>query len=241
MSRPTVSCVIPVYNAEPYIAEALDSVCRQSHPVLEIIVIDDGSTDGTADVVRRFPADVRYVRQENAGHAVARNVGQGMTRGDFVAFLDADDVWEPEKIARQLDAFRRRPELGYCVTMIQNFVEGADCVRRSLPPEHPKAKPLPGYCCSTVMIAQSAFEKVGLYDTAWRHADDTEWFLRAAERGVPGELLAEVLARRRMHDTNLSRLNADASHDDYALLIKRTLDRRRRGAAPAPSVPLNPQ
>lgn len=238
MSSPAVSCVIPAYNAARYIAEALDSVCRQTYPVREIIVVDDGSTDGTAEVVRRFPRDVIYMRKANGGHAAARNAGLGLARGDFVAFLDADDFWEPEKMARQLDAFRRRPELGYCVTHIQNFMEREDGARQALPEHHPKARPLPGYCCSTLVTARWAFERAGLFDEQWRHADDTEWFIRAGERGVPGELLPDILARRRLHDSNLSQLNAGHSHSDYALLLKRTLDRRRRQAGAA--VPLPP-
>src|SRR5947209_3181201 len=101
---PTVSAVIPVYNGQRFVADAINSVLDQSHPVLECLVIDDGSTDATSPVVEAFGARVVYVRQENAGVSVARNRGAELARGDLVAFLDHDDVWLRDKLARQVTA-----------------------------------------------------------------------------------------------------------------------------------------
>lgn len=112
-----VSAVIPVYNGESFVAEAVRSTLDQTHAEVECVVVDDGSTDATPDVVRAIVDDrVRYVRQENAGVSAARNRGIAEARGDYVAFLDADDVWLPNKTARQLRSFRTRPDLSLVVT-----------------------------------------------------------------------------------------------------------------------------
>ncbi|MDF2765542.1 MAG: glycosyltransferase family 2 protein, partial [Rhodospirillales bacterium] len=119
MSGPLVSVVIPAFNAERFLARTLDSVSRQTYSALEIIVVDDGSLDGTAGIVRQQAAldpRVRLIRQENAGVAAARNRGIAESDGCFVAPLDADDLWHPQKIELQLRRFEERPSAGlvYC-------------------------------------------------------------------------------------------------------------------------------
>src|SRR5689334_9621809 len=121
MPLPLVSCVVPVYNGERYLAEALDSILAQTHRPLQAIVADDGSTDGTAAVAAAYGDRVLVLRQANAGPAAARNLGLAAARGEYVAFLDADDLWHPRKLERQLARFRARPQLDYCVSLMQNF------------------------------------------------------------------------------------------------------------------------
>ena len=99
-----ISCIVPVYNGERYLAETLQSILGQRVGPLEVIVVDDGSTDGTAGVARRFGSAIRVLHQTNAGPAAARNLGLSEARGDFVAFLDADDLWKPDKLARFEDS-----------------------------------------------------------------------------------------------------------------------------------------
>lgn len=106
-----VSVVIPTYNAEPYIARAIDSVLGQTLAADEIIVVDDGSTDATGDLVKAYGNQVRYIWQDNAGVSAARNVGIKAAKGDWIAFLDADDEWLPEKLEQQLGLLQRHPEL----------------------------------------------------------------------------------------------------------------------------------
>src|SRR5262245_57597408 len=101
-SLPLVSCVVPVFNGELYLREALDSILAQSYRPLEIIIADDGSTDGSLAIAREFSADVRYVRHSTAGPAATRNLGLRAARGQFVAFLEADDLWHPDKVLRQM-------------------------------------------------------------------------------------------------------------------------------------------
>src|SRR5688572_20501170 len=98
VTTPTISCIVPVYNGERYIREALDSILGQTYPNLEVVVVDDGSTDATAAAVASYGNRVSYLWQPNAGPVAARNLGLGAATGDYVAFLDADDLWHLEKL-----------------------------------------------------------------------------------------------------------------------------------------------
>jgi glycosyltransferase involved in cell wall biosynthesis len=225
---PLISCIVPVFNGEKYFAEAIESILKQSYRPIEIIIADDGSTDRTATVAGRYGKQIRYLRQANAGTAAARNLGLSAAAGDFVAFLDADDLWHPEKLSRQMARFRARPELGYCVTHVQNFWIPELSEEEEQFREHRISKPLPGYVTGTLLARRDCFNAVGHFNNAIEHADDTEWFLRANERGAAMELLPDVLLYRRLHYTNLSRVKASNSRDQYLRVLKTALDRRRR-------------
>src|SRR5262245_53942203 len=228
MSLPLISCIVPVFNGERYIQEALESILAQTYRPLEIIVADDGSTDGTAEIVSTFGYHVRYLKQNNAGTAAARNLGIGAAFGEFIAFLDADDLWHPEKLSRQTARFAARPELSYCVTHVQNFWIPELRAEAEQFREHRISKPLPGYVTSTLLVRREFFDAVGPFKPGFDYADDTDWFLRAEARGGVKEVLADVLLSRRLHDSNLSRLKAPNSRDEYLHVLKTTLDRRRR-------------
>ena len=228
MSDALVSCIVPVYNGERYLREALDSIAAQTHRVIEIIVVDDGSTDGSAAIVARYPARIRLYAQPNAGPAAARNRGIRDARGAYLAFLDADDVWHPEKLERQLARFRARDELGFSVAHVQNFWDPAFAPAEDSPDASRQARPLPGYVAPTLLVRASAFAAVGDFSESRPHTSEPDWFLRASERGVVGELLPDVLLRRRLHGENRSRLRSSHSAEEYLRLVKATLDRRRR-------------
>lgn len=223
---PLVSCIVPVYNGASYLAETLDSILAQTHRPIELIVVDDGSTDGTPAVIERYRGQVVGLRQPNAGLASARNLGVARATGEFLAFLDADDLWLPEKLARQLERFRARPELLLSVTRIQNFwaPEVADEATRYR--ERRYAGPLPGYCCCTLVARRAGFQRVGAFADL-RMAEDADWFLRARELGVLTELLPEVLVRRRLHATNLSQRFLEQVPGALLDLARRTIRRRR--------------
>jgi glycosyltransferase involved in cell wall biosynthesis len=111
-----VSCIVPVFNGERFVAEALESILAQTYRPIDVIVADDGSTDGTAAILSGYGGRIRVVTQPTAGPAATRNLGLEAARGEFVAFLDADDVWHPEKLAKQVRRFAARPGLQACVT-----------------------------------------------------------------------------------------------------------------------------
>jgi glycosyltransferase involved in cell wall biosynthesis len=224
---PTVSCIIPTFNCAHYVGEAIDSVLAQSYRPTEIIVVDDGSTDGTADVVAAYEKHVRYLRQTNTGPASARNYGLRVASGDFMALLDADDIWHPEKLDRQMSCFRDRPELDICVAHVQNFwiPELTEEAKRFQ--NHRIAKPLPGYCTGTLVARKVRFDSVGHFDNGLKHGDVQDWFMRAAEQGAVMQLLPDVLLYRRLHHSNISRA-VSVAFDDHLRIIKGSLDRRRQ-------------
>jgi len=228
MSERLISCVVPVYNCERFLSEALDSILAQTYRPLEIIVADDGSSDGTAAVARSYGDQIHYLWQRNAGPWSARNLGLSAVRGEFVGFLDADDLWHSEKLERQSARFRGRPELDLCVTHVQNFwvpelAEEAERLR-----DHRIAQPVPGYTSVTLLAELALFEMVGPFDSTLQHGADLEWFLRAAEHGAAMELLPDVLVYRRLHENNRSRHLADNSREAVLRILKASLDRRRR-------------
>src|SRR5688572_23408840 len=106
MQGPLITCIIAVYNGERYLGEALDSILGQTYQPLRVVVADDGSTDKTAEVAAHYGARIIYLHQSNQGYAASKNLGLNAAQGDFVAFLDADDLWHPEKLERQMARFR---------------------------------------------------------------------------------------------------------------------------------------
>ena len=134
--KPTVSCVIPAYNAERHIERALESVFAQTLPADEVIVIDDGSDDRTEDVLARFGDRIRTVRQQNRGPAAARNRGIDLATGDLIAFQDADDEWHSEKLAKQVAVLAARPEADVCITHLRNVWASDLATERVALPDH---------------------------------------------------------------------------------------------------------
>jgi glycosyltransferase involved in cell wall biosynthesis len=221
---PLVSCVVPVYNGEAFIADALESILAQTHRRLEVIVVDDGSTDGTAGILAEFGSRVSAIRQPNQGPAAARNLGIARASGTFIAFLDADDLWYSDKLTRQLARFRERPELVACFAAYRNVsgVESAD----GDPMLDPAAWPVTPFSPCTLLARREVFELVGTFDPTLRRGEDTEWMMRMMLRKVPYESMPEVLLDRRIHRDNLTR-EQPPTYSNVVDAIKLVLDRRR--------------
>lgn len=221
-----VSCVVPVHDGERFLHEALESVLTQGHDDLEVIVVDDGSTDGTWDILRRFEGLVRAVRQEQSGPSAARNRGLGLATGDIIAFQDADDLWTPDKLKVQLARFRSRPELEICVGMVQNFWMPELAHEAARFQGHPFSRPAPGFVFGSLMAKRAAFHRVGPLNEDLRVAEDHEWFLRAREAGVVEDVVPDIVLRRRLHRGNATRSDL-ASRQGLLANVKAALDRRR--------------
>ena len=234
--NPLISCIVPVYNGRRFITESLDSIFAQTYRPIEVIVCDDGSTDDTARVVSEYPQPIVYIRQPHQGCPRARNCGIRAAKGEFIAFLDADDLWRQSKLSQQMARFQALPELDFCVTHIQNFwmPEVAEQARRFQ--DHPKSRPLPGYITVTLLARRKAFETVGLFSTQLEHGDSLDWFVRARRLGILGELLPDVLVDRRMHTGNTSRLFQQDSRKEFLAILKKSLDSKRT-AKSDPKVP----
>lgn len=207
MGQRLVSCIVPVFNGERYLGEALHSLLAQTYTSVEIIVVDDGSTDRTPQILKNFGKQIRSLRQDNGGPAAARNSGVGIAQGDFIAFLDADDLWHPEKLTRQLSCLEARPGIDLCVSHMQNFWSPQFKTQAEHFRNHPLAKPMPGYfSLQTLCIRRNVFDAIGLFNTELRLCEDVQWFLRAIERGEVILVVQDILTYRRLHESNISRV-----------------------------------
>ena len=231
--RPLVSCIVPVRNGAEFLAEALGSILSQrrdgsdaSSDWLDVIVIDDGSTDESAAIAAGHDG-VRVQSQPGQGLATARNAGLALARGEFIAFLDADDIWLPGKLDRQLKLLSAHPEADLCLCMVQHVTTmpslDAGAENLSLPDDEPRL----GRLMQCLLARRRAFDIVGGFDGGTRTRGDQDWFIRARDAGLAEIVVPEVLALRRIHGNNQS-LNIDSKvTDDLLTIVKRTLDRRR--------------
>ena len=204
LRRPTVSVVIPAFNAESSIDSALDSVFAQSYPDIEVVVVDDGSTDGTGARLDRWRERVRVIRQANGGPGRARNAGILATGGALVAFLDADDTWLPGKLEAQVGYFERYPQTGLLHTATLNQPVG----RVPAAGSHGEASPPRGAFCDlfhtdldvhtlTVMVPRAILDRVGLFDERREiHVEDWDLWLRIAARYPVGYLPCATAVHR---------------------------------------------
>jgi len=216
-----------VFNGEVYLEETLDSIFSQSHEPIECIVVDDGSDDMSASIVSGYSREIRYFYQDNQGPAAARNLGLEQASGEYISFLDADDLWHEEKTERQIRRLAARPELDYCIAKVQNFwipelQEEAERFKN-----HPRAQPMSGATSASLLARRSLFEQVGSFDPALQHCDAAEWFLRLREHKAVGEELPDTLVYRRMHHHNRSRQMARSSQIEFSRLLKNRIDRKR--------------
>jgi len=221
-----VSCIVPTRNGEKFLAQTLESILAQTYRPIELIVVDDGSVDRSREIAAGFGDAVRLIAEHGTGPVVARNRGIGAARGEYIAFLDHDDLWVPEKLARQIEAFERNPQLDVSVGLIQRFSDAGPSGQREF---HGEA--VPGFLTVTMLARRTAFERVGNLNPANFYSDSTEWFLRAKDAGLSVQLLPTVLTYHRDHGGSRSLTHGDESRREFLHLIKATLDQRRRKSA----------
>ncbi len=220
----SVSVVIPVYNGETYLSEAVQSVLDQGYSPLEVIVVDDGSTDGSAAVVSQFGPAVRYLWQEQQGTGAARNHGVDAAHGEFLAFLDADDLWTPGKLSDQLAALETDPTLDAVFGNIEQFLQpGLDPTIAARFEYH---QAMAGYSAGTMLIRTAVFRRLGGFTPGLRLGEFIDWYARAQELGLTDLVLPQVVLRRRIHGRNTTLMTVD-QHIAYVGVAKAALDRRR--------------
>ena len=236
--KPLVTAVIPVYNCERYLGAAIRSALAQTEPPGEVIVVDDGSTDGSAGVARGFGAPVRCLSEPHGGLSASLNRGIEQARGAFLAFLDADDLWVEDKLARQVAALAAEPTLDGVFGHVEQFVS-PEIDPAGRPALSDALRVVPGYLSGTLLIRAEVCCRVGLFDTRWQVGNFVDWYLRAREAGVRDVMLPEIVLRRRLHADNMG-VRERESRSAYARILKHALDRRRRAVgsgAPRPDTP----
>jgi glycosyltransferase involved in cell wall biosynthesis len=200
---PFVSIIVVVRNGERYLRDALNSIQLQSYRDREIIVVDGQSTDGTARIARSFPG-VYYLCQTTLGLANARNLGIEAARGRYIAFLDHDDQWHPDKLARQVALHDANPSILYSLTQMIFRREPGAAVPYGMTAEsltQPRAAGTP----SALIARADLFNRIGGFDSRFAIACDADWFTRARDEQIPTAIIPEVLVYKRLHEDNLSR------------------------------------
>jgi len=226
--QPLISCLVPLFNAEAYVAEALDSILGQTYENTEIVVVDDGSTDRSADVVRGYGARVRLVSQSNTGLGGARNACLRQAQAPFIAFLDADDIWHPQKLDLQMAVFETEPETDICFGYAQNFwVDELDAERTKYG-DWVLAAPVRTLNLSTSLMRREVFDTCGPFDATLTDSADKHWVMRIDEAGLKTMYVPDIILYRRLHRQNLTRRMDDSDRTNMVDLLKTTLDRRRR-------------
>ncbi|MCP4686882.1 MAG: glycosyltransferase family 2 protein [Desulfobacterales bacterium] len=224
MNHPLVSVIIPVFNGERYLAEALESVRRQAHRPLEIIVVDDGSADGSARIARETPG-VRCIRQANQGAGAARNTGLAAAGGDLLALLDADDLWPANKLAVQVACLQKDPDLQIVMGQTQILKRGPADEKRAVFQKF--ARPWLATQVGCALFRADMVSLVGPFATDMTYGEDLDWFLRVSERGAPRRIIPEVTLYYRWHGENMCQ-GKSPGELGYTRAIKRSLDRRRK-------------
>jgi glycosyltransferase involved in cell wall biosynthesis len=224
---PLVSVIIPVFNGERFLREAVESVLAQQYSSLEIIVVDDGTTDGTANVARSLPETVRYLYQTNQGPAAARNRGIEQAQGSLIAFADADDLWPADKLELQLPYLIKEPAVDIVLGRMQQVL---------LSEAQEIAEPAFSVNLGSAIIRKCVFERVGLFDETMRYSEDVDWFMRARESGAAIVTIDAVTLLYRQHEENMTR-GKSTSELNVLKALKKSLDRRRERTGSASALP----
>jgi glycosyltransferase involved in cell wall biosynthesis len=224
--QPLVSVIMAAYNASEHIGEALESALAQDWQPLEVVVVDDGSTDDTAAIVGRYP-DVVYVRQENQGPSAARNAAVEHSSGDFVANLDSDDLLPPTRVADQARYLLAHPEVG-AVFGRQEWLNAPDWMARDSVYGDVDGIPL-----SSVMFRRDVFFELGGYDTSFVHGEDMDLLVRMRERGLEYHVVPEIVLYRRYQASSLT--GGRAPHEPLLRSLRAKLAREEPSADEAGS------
>lgn len=214
----SISVILPVYNAQPTLAEALASLFWQTYPPTEVIVVDDGSTDGSAALLVN-DGRLRYHWQSNAGPAAARNLGLDQATGDLVAFLDADDIWPEHTLATLVTPFVDDPT----VAIAQGYVQ--DIALSSVTTPAPIGPPWLGFNLGSALFRRSVFAKVGRLNPTLRQGEDIDFWVQVKEQGITPHIVDTVtlLYRRKPSD----QADVRSYHSRWLHRLKRGLDRQR--------------
>jgi len=222
-----VSIVIPAYNAEKYIQQTVDSVLTQTYPNFEIIVVNDGSTDSTAQILAEYGNKIHYIYQQNKGLSGARNTGFLATRGEYLLFLDSDDLILPDKLDLQVSFLTANPQFALVYSAWQYINKDASCILGEIRP-HKQGhllKELLNHTfyistIGTVLIRRECLEKVGLFDTSLKRNEDFDLWLRLSRAGYAFGYIDLPLLQYRIHQDSLSTKVATALQFNFKVLDK---------------------
>lgn len=220
-----VSVVMPVYNSEKYLNESIDSVLNQTYKNIELIVIDDGSTDNSSTIVNQYANRLVYIKQDNKGVAAARNAGIAVSKGTYIAFIDSDDIWDKKKVEIQREILDRNPNIGLVYSDHATFDDNG-IIFRNVAKGRGMSRPSGDIffdlilCClfqtSTVMVRRGLLEKVGLFNVDYRSGEDYDLWLRIASCSEVA-YAPHVLAMYRQHPLSITNKKPEDSKENYEM------------------------
>jgi glycosyltransferase involved in cell wall biosynthesis len=226
MKSDLISVVIPAYNAEEYLQESLDSLYDQISPVdFEIIVVNDGSTDRTLQILEAQGDKIRVFSHANSGVCKTRNLGFKAAKGNYITCLDADDLYEPDKLDKQYRYLKDHPNLDMVFCKVEQFISPElDPSDRKIP-EHVRVMNSMNFAGG--LFKSEVFEKNGYIDESLRsYGEFIDWFARAKEIGLKYAVMDEILYKRRVHDSNYGKVNA-SEQMDYLKVLRAKIQRSK--------------
>ena len=225
---PSFTVVIPAYNSERFIAKAIGSALAQTHAPLEVIVVDDGSQDGTGRIVQEFGPPVRYHKQANSGPSAARNQGVSLAQNEWIAFLDSDDAWLPEKLARQAELIQQDPSLALVAAHYAEYDGQGSFISESGLPQPLTAKAVMSrltmgtlFLLSSTVVRRAVFQELQGFNPGLVCGEDREFWARLASRYSVGAV-HEVLVRKLHRPDSLSADPRQTLQD--GLVVNRLVD-----------------
>lgn len=223
-NNPLISVIMPTYNNGKYIVQAIDSIYAQKYDNIEIVVVDDGSTDNTKEILKHYN-DIKYFYIEHKGISVARNVALDNSHGEYIAFCDSDDYWLPGKISKQMQYFKEHPDCEIVFTKYENFFEN-EKLKTDKRAMHEKL--MENICkqyLPSSIVKKSLFNKYGNFDENFSGVEDTEFLYRILKKGIKfNNVIHEVFYMRRIHGNNVTLLyNKDTVKYITAILRKGVL------------------
>ena len=228
--EPKVSIIIPTYNQSQYLEEAIESALNQTYKNIEIIIVDDGSTDNTPEVIKSFDNKIIYIQQKNKGASSARNTGIKKANGEYIAFLDADDMWLKNKLENQIKFIQNNPEIGLLGTGCYQMIDMSKMIHKKIFPAKNEIlqKDLIKYnpfIQSSVMIKKDVFNSIGLYDEKFKESEDYDLWLRIAQKYKVANL-EQALVTKKYYAEGLSK---DKDNKQLYFVLKAKNNAIKRG------------
>jgi len=225
--RPLVSVIMPIHNGERFLAEAIQNIKSQNYRPLEIILIDDGSTDRTETIAGQFKEDIRYIYQQKKGSFAARNVGIKMAKGDVIAFLDVDDLWEENTLSKQVKYLSGNSSVDIVQGLIQEMTLDESSKHDDLVFDE-SSEPYQFINVGSAVYRKEVFNSVGLFDETLKQSADTDWFYRAWRANVSKHVIKEVALLYRKHDSNVTLGYGGSVYFGLLRLSKKYVDLEKR-------------
>jgi len=221
-----VSVIIPCHNYAHFLSESVSSALNQETVNVEVIVVDDGSTDNIHSVISRFSDPrVRFVHQEQAGIGAARNTGVRWARGSLLAFLDADDLWRVNRLARAAATIATSDQDTICFAMVQEFLDPSiDTTRGQLP----ELRNVPGVSASSCVVKSAVFRRVGSFSESLESGEFIDWYIRAQNAGCITHVDPDTLTFRRIHSLNRDRGRRESSKEYARILMRKIRDEQQK-------------